>query len=76
MRRRFRPLSRFAVTHEEVIAERAIGMGQTAGQRIDPGGVSIRLFGHPAACFAMHEAAPVTDQEDLRLGGRHDEHSS
>ena len=50
-------------------------MGQTAGQRIDAGGVSIGLFGHPAAGFAMHEAAPVTDQEDLRLGGGHIEPS-
>jgi hypothetical protein len=67
------PLGRFAVTDEEVIAERAIGMRQTAGQRIDAGGVSIGLFGHPAAGFAMHEAAPVADQEDLRLGSGHDE---
>lgn len=71
--RRFRPLGRFAVTYEEVVAERAIGMRQTAGQRIDAGGVSKRLLGHPAACFAMHEAAPVTDQENLGLGGGHDE---
>jgi hypothetical protein len=48
-------------------------MRQTAGQRINAGGVSIGLFGHPAAGFAMHEAAPMADQENLRLGSGHDE---
>jgi hypothetical protein len=62
-------LRRLAMAQQGVIAERAKRMRQAAGQGINAGGVSIRLFGHPAACFAMDEAAAVTDFEDLRLEG-------
>jgi hypothetical protein len=59
------------MTHDGVMAKRAIGMRQTAGNGINARGVSIGVFGHPAACLAMHEAASVTDFEDLRFRGRH-----
>jgi hypothetical protein len=55
------------MTHEDVIAERAIDMREAAGQGINADGISVGLFGHPAACFTMDKAAPVADLQDPRL---------
>jgi hypothetical protein len=44
-------------------------MLQATGDRINPRGVSVRLFCHPAAFFAMHETTSVADQQYRWLGG-------
>jgi hypothetical protein len=44
-----------AMTEDKVVAQGAIGMSQPAGDGVDSGGVSIGLFGHPAAFFATDE---------------------
>jgi hypothetical protein len=56
-----------AVTDEEVIAPRAIGMLQAARNGIDAAGVLISLLGHPPAFFAMHQPTFVTNQQERRV---------
>jgi hypothetical protein len=64
------------MAHEKVVAPRAMGMLQAAGDRINAGSVSVGLLRHPAARVAMHEPTVVTDQQDWRIWLRRSRHLS
>ena len=55
------------MTDEKVIAPGAICVLQAAGYWINACSVTIGLFRHPAAFWAMHEPTLVTNQKDRWL---------
>lgn len=64
------------MTDEKIIAPGATGMLQATSDWINPCGVSIGVFRHPAACFAMHQPTVVADEQQGRVLFRHDTSTS